>query len=132
MISINDEINSALLRLEINIKETISVTEKYQKDLLYKIITVKYRDQYINRQRRINTLKSPFIKAREALHGLLGDNIEKIRVEEYIDTSGLEEEYKKTKKIMNELNYRQMINYYHDALKHGLNRANNNWIRKID
>lgn len=130
MISIENEINSTLSLLEGSLNKTTPVIEVYQKDLLYKIITLNYRDKYINRQRRIYTLKSPFFKAREALHGMLGDNIEKISVEEYIDTSVLEEENKKTKNVINALDYRQIIHYFHDTLKQGLKRANNKWTRK--
>jgi hypothetical protein len=132
VISINDEIESILTSLEKNLEETNRVTERYQKEILYGIITEKYKTQFIKRQRRINALKSPFIKARGVLQGILGENIEEIREEEIIDLSGLEKENRRTKIMMNTLNYRESIEYYKDTSKHGLNKANKIWRKKTN
>lgn len=128
--SINDEIESTLTRLERNLEETNRVTERYQKEILYKIIIKKNKTKFIKRQRRIIALKSPFIKARGALQGILGENVEKINEEEVIDLSGLEEENRRTKIIMNTLNILESIEYYKDTLKYGRNRANKTWRKK--
>ena len=128
--SINDEIESTLTRLERNLEETNRVTERYQKEILYKIIIKKNKTKFIKRQRRIIALKSPFIKARGVLQGILGENIEEIHEEEVIDLSGLEEENRRTKIIMNTLNILESIEYYKDTLKYGRNRANKTWRKK--
>ena len=128
--SINDEIESTLTRLERNLEETNRVTERYQKEILYKIIIKKNKTKFIKRQRRIIALKSPFIKARGALQGILGENVEKINEEEVIDLSGFEEENRRTKIIMNTLNILESIEYYKDTLKYGRNRANKTWRKK--
>ena len=128
--SINDEIESTLTSLERNLEETNRVTERYQKEILYKIIIKKNKTKFIKRQRRIIALKSPFIKARGALQGILGENVEKINEEEVIDLSGFEEENRRTKIIMNTLNILESIEYYKDTLKYGRNRANKTWRKK--
>jgi len=128
--SINDEIKSTLNSLERNLEVTNRVTERYQKEILYEIIIKKNKTKYIKRQRRIIALKSPFVKARGALQGILGENIEEIHEEEVIDLSGLEEENQRTKIIMNTLNILESIEYYKDTLKYGRNRANKTWRKK--
>ncbi len=130
MISINDEIESTLTSLERNLEVTNRVTERYQKEILYEIIIKKNKTKFIKRQRRIIALKSPFIKARGVLQGILGENIEEIREEEVIDLSGLEEENRRTKILMNTLNILESIEYYKDTLKYGWNRANKIWRKK--
>lgn len=130
MISINDEIESTLTNLERNLEVTNRVTERYQKEILYEIIIKKNKTKFIKRQRRIIALKSPFIKARGVLQGILGENIEEIREEEIIDLSGLEEENRRTKIIMNPLNILASIEYFKDTLKYGRNRANKIWRKK--
>ena len=130
MISINDEIESTLTSLERNLEVTNRVTERYQKEILYEIIIKKNKTKFIKRQRRIIAFKSPFIKARGVLQGILGENIEEIREEEVIDLSGLEEENRRTKIIMNTLNILESIEYYKDTLKYGRNRANKIWRKK--
>jgi len=128
--SINDEIKSTLNRLERNLEVTNRVTERYQKEILYEIIIKKNKTKYIKRQRRIIALKSPFVKARGALQGILGENIEEIHEEEVIDLSGLEVENQRTKIIMNTLNILESIEYYKDTIKYGRNRANKTWRKK--
>lgn len=130
MISINDEIESTLTSFEKSLEKTNRVTERHQKEILYEIITEKHKTQFIKRQRRINAIKSPFIKARGVLQGILGENIEEIREEEVIDLSGLEKEKRRTKILMDRLDHRERIEYYIDTLKGGLNRANKTWRKK--
>ena len=130
MIFINDEIESTLISLERNLEETNQVAERYQKEILYEIITEKYKTQFIKRQRRINALKSPFIKARGILQGILGESIEEIHEEEVIDLCGFEEENQRTRNIMDTQNYLESIEYYKDSLKYGLNRTNKIWRKK--
>jgi len=133
VISINDEIKITLSKLEKNLELTNRVTEAYQKDILYKVITEKYKSQYIKRQRRINALKSPFIKARGVLQGILGENIEEIHDDEVINFDGLIEENERTRIILDRLNFRECIEYFEDTLKYGLNRANKIWrIKDLD
>ena len=128
--SINDEIQSTLTSLERNLDVTNRVTERFQKEILYEIIIKKSKTKFIKRQRRIIALKSPFVKARGALQGILGENIEEIHEEEVIDLSGLEEENRRTKTLMNTLNILESIEYYKDTLKYGRNRANKTWRKK--
>ncbi len=130
MISINDDIESTLTSLEKSLELTNRVTERHQKEILYEVITEKYKTQFIKRQRRINAIKSPFIKARGVLQGILGENIEEIREEEVIDLSGIEKENRRTKSLMDILDHRERIEYYLDTLKGGLNRANKIWRKK--
>jgi len=127
---INGEIESTLTSLERNLEVTNLVTERYQKEILYEIIIKKNKTKFIKRQRRIIALKSPFIKARGALQGILGENIEEIHEEEVIDLSSLEEENRRTKIIINTLNILESIEYYKDTLKHGQSRANKTWRKK--
>lgn len=128
--SINDEIKSTLSSLERNLEVTNRITERFQKEILYEIIIIKGKSKYVKRQRRIIALKSPFVKARWALQGILGENIEEIHEEEVIDLSGLEEENRRTKTIMSTLNILESIEYYKDTLKYGRNRANKTWRKK--
>ena len=128
--SINDEIESTLTSLERNLDVTNQITERFQKEILYEIIIKKSKTKFIKRQRRIIALKSPFVKAKGALQGILGENIEEIHEEEVIDLSGLEEENRRTKTIMSTLNILEGIEYYQDALKYGRNRANKTWRKK--
>ena len=128
--SINDEIESTLTSLERNLDVTNQITERFQKEILYEIIIKKSKTKFIKRQRRIIALKSPFVKAKGALQGILGENIEEIHEEEVIDLSGLEEENRRTKTIMSTLNILESIKYYQDALKYGRNRANKTWRKK--
>ncbi len=130
VISINDDIESTLSNLENNLRKTNKVTLEYEKDLLYSLITEKHRNQFIKRQNRINALKSPFIKARGVLQGILGENIEEIRVVEVLDLSGLEEENQRTKKIIYLLSHSESLEYFNDTNKYGLNRANKMWRKK--
>ena len=128
--SINDEIESTLTSLERNLDVTNQISERFQKEILYEIIIKKSKTKFIKRQRRIIALKSPFVKAKGALQGILGENIEEIHEEEVIDLSGFEEENRRTKTIMSTLNILESIEYYQDALKYGRNRANKTWRKK--
>jgi len=128
--SINADIESTLTSLERNLDVTNRVTERFQKEILYEIIIKKSKTKFIKRQRRIIALKSPFVKARGALQGILGENIEEIHEEEVIDLSGLEVENQRTKIIMNTLNILESIEYYKDTIKYGRNRANKTWRKK--
>ena len=128
--SINDEIESTLTSLERNLDVTNRVTERFQKEILYEIIIKKSKTKFIKRQRRIIALKSPFVKVRGALQGILGENIEEIHEEEVIDLSGLEVENQRTKIIMNTLNILESIEYYKDTIKYGRNNANKTWRKK--
>ena len=117
--SFNEEIKSTLSNLERNLEVTNRVTERFQKEILYEIILKNSKTKYVKRQRRIIALKSPFVKARGALQGILGENIEEIQEEEVIDLSGLEEENRRTKTIMSTLNILESIEYYKDTLRYG-------------
>ena len=96
----------------------------FQKDLIYDIITKQFSDQYIRRQKRINTLKSPFTKAREILQDIIGENVEKIKTEEYIDMTPVDIENTKAKEILSHLSYKESIKYLLDVSKHGLKKTN--------
>jgi len=128
--SINSEIESTLTSLERNLGLTNRITEGFQKEILYEIIIKKSKTKFIKRQRRIIALKSPFVKAKGALQGILGENIEEIHEEEVIDLSGLEEENRRTQTIMSTLNILESIEYYKDTLKYGRSRANKTWRKK--
>ena len=98
MISINDEINSTLIDFEMDLRVTNKQVETFQKEILYRVITEGYKSEYIKRQRRINSLKSPFIKVKGILQSILGENIEEMHEEEVIDLEGLFEENKRTRR----------------------------------
>jgi len=110
--------------MEESLGRTEDVVLSFQKELIYEIVTNQFSDQYIKRQRRLNTIKSPFIKAREILQEILGENIEKIETEEYIDMTPVEVEKKKSRKILTHLSYEESIKYLLGANKHGLKQMN--------
>lgn len=130
-ISINEEIEFFNLNLEKHLEKTNTIAERHHKNLLYSKIIEKHKDQYIKRQKRIIAFKSPFVKARGVLQGILGESIENIQEEEVIDLTGLKEENQKTRNIINTLNYRESIKYFGDTQKHNLNRVNKNWKKKL-
>lgn len=114
-----------------DLRVTNKQVETFQKEILYRVITEGYKSEYIKRQRRINSLKSPFIKVKGILQSILGENIEEMHEEEVIDLEGLFEENKRTRIMLNELNYKNCILYFDDTVKFGLNRANKIWRKKI-
>ena len=123
-ISIKLDIDTELVRMEENLRNTEEVVLSFQKELIYEIVTKQFSDQYIRRQKRINTLKSPFTKAREILQEILGENMEKIMTEEYIDLTPVDIEKKNTKEILSHLSYEESIKYLLDVNKHGLKKTN--------
>jgi hypothetical protein len=129
VISIIDDIETTLLILENNLESTNNVTESFQRDILHKVITIKNIDRYIKRQRRINSLKSPFIKARGVLQGILGENIEEIQDEELIDLTSLNEEHDLARNILDNLTYPECIEYFKTVLKNSLSKANKKWSK---
>ena len=114
-----------------DLRVTNKQVETFQKEILYRVITEGYKSEYIKRQRRINSIKSPFIKVKGILQSILGENIEEMHEEEVIDLEGLFEENKRTRIMLNELNYKNCILYFDDTVKFGLNRANKIWRKKI-
>jgi hypothetical protein len=131
VISINQDIESTLVRLEENLAGTILATEKYQKDLLLGLINEKYRNQYITKQRRISALKSQFSMTLGVIRGIFRGKQEEFKKEE-IDMSTLEDECNRTMEIMNSLEYVQLINYFHDTVKLGLKKTNNQWNKIVN
>ena len=129
MISINDEIDATLQFLEKSLQETNNHIESYQKEILHSEITKKNIDRYIKRQRRINSLKSPFRKARGVLQGILGESIEEIQDEELIDTSSLDEEHEVAKSILDDHTYTECIEFFKQVQKNNLNRVNKKWVK---
>ena len=129
MISINDKIDSTLQFLEKSLQETNNHIESYQKEILHCEITKKNIDRYIKRQRRINSLKSPFRKARGVLQGILGESIEEIQDEELIDTSSLDEEHEVAKSILDDHTYPECIEFFKQVQKNNLNRVNKKWVK---
>jgi hypothetical protein len=67
------------------------------------------------------------MKARELLQEMLGENIEKIATEEYIDMSPVEIEKDNTREILENLSYEESVKYIIEANKNGLKKTN---IRK--
>lgn len=132
MISINHEINSTFILHETDLKKTEQIILDKERDLIYRVVLEKYTKQYVNRQRRINTIKSPFKKARIILQDLLGENMENIQIEEVIDFSPVELEKKVTKKILSKLSYSECLTYLSDTKKHGLKNTNKHWRKKIE
>ena len=126
-ISINQEIETAWVYLEESLRKTNEEVIQFQKELIYEVVTKQFSDQYIRKQRRLNSLKSPFIKARELLQEMLGENIEKIATEEYIDMSPVEIEKDNTREILENLSYEESVKYIIEANKNGLKKTN---IRK--
>ena len=126
-ISINQEIETARVYLEESLRKTNEEVIQFQKELIYEVVTKQFSDQYIRKQRRLNSLKSPFMKARELLQEMLGENIEKIATEEYIDMSPVEIEKDNTREILENLSYEESVKYIIEANKNGLKKTN---IRK--
>ena len=131
MISINHEIKANYVLIETELEKTNQVILGFEKELIYSIVTEKYSRQYINRQRRINALKSPFRRVREILQDALGENMEKIRIDEVLDLGTLENEKKRTWQIISNFSYIECVTYLGDVKKHGLKRANNIWEEKV-
>jgi hypothetical protein len=127
--SINENINSTLTSLEENLINTTIVNEKFQKTLIFNIIKQRKRNQYITRKRRINAIRSPFSTTIRTVKGVLGVN-SKDEVIEKIDTSALEEDFKKTWEIIDNLEYSQLLKYYHETMKHNLKKTNNKWKKE--
>jgi len=131
VISINHEIEATYVLIETELEKTNQVIFDFEKELIYRIVTEKYSRQYINRQRRINALKSPFIRLKEILQDVLGENMEKIRIEEVLDLSELENEKKRTWQIISNFSYIECLTFLSDVKKHGLKTANKKWEYKI-
>ena len=131
MISINNEIKSTFILLETDLTKTDQVILKHERDLIYTVVIEKYTKQYINRQRRINSIKSPFKRARNILQEILGENMEKIQIEEVVDLLPLETEKKVTKDITSKLSYSECFTYLSDTKKHGLKNTNKFWKEKM-
>ena len=110
--------------MEESLRKTEEIVLSFQKELIFEIVTKQFSDQYIKRQRRINAIKSPFAKVRGILQEVLGENIEKMETEEYIDMIPVEVEKKKTKKYLTNLSYEEYIKYLLDVKKHGLKKTN--------
>ena len=123
-ISIKLELDAEQVLLEESLRKTEEVVLDFQKELIYEIVTKRFSDQYIKRQKRLNALKSPFIKVREILQEVLGENIEKINTQEYIDTTPVDVEKKNTRKNLSCLSYEESINYLVNVNKHGLRKTN--------
>ena len=129
MTSISREIESSLLSLEEKLGETEEVVERHQRELLFRIIKEKHREQYIKNQRRIEALKSPFKSALGALQSIFGEEQEK-EEEGEIDASVLEEEFEATRKHIDGMSYEQVLEFFHDFSRMGLKRANNRWAKR--
>jgi hypothetical protein len=127
--SISREIESSLLSLEEKLGETDEVVERHQRELLFRIIKEKHREQYIKNQRRIEALKSPFKSALVALQSIFGEEQDK-EEEGEIDTSVLEEDFEATRKHIDGMSYEQILEFFHDFSRMGLKRANNRWAKR--
>ena len=128
-ISINNEIEASLLLFQNSLKTNNIVSDAFQRDILYNVIIKKNISRYVKRQNQINSLKSPFVKIRGVLQGIIGESIEEIKEEEIIDLSSLDEIHQTTKGILDRLEYLECIDYYKDAMKSNLNRVNKKWNR---
>ena len=131
MKSINNDMETTLLRLEENLMETSPHIERYQKRLLFIAIKEKHIEQYAAHQRRIKALRSPISTAIGAFQRFFGGENDD-PVEHEIDTSILEEDFEATKKILDSLDLKQSINFFHESMKYGLNRANSKWIKEVE
>ena len=130
MISINHDLESTYISMEKNLEKADQVILGYEKELIYRVVIEKFSKQFINRQRRINSIKSPFIRAREILQEVLGENMEAIRIEEVIDLSPLEKEKELAWEIISNLSYIECVTYFDNTKKHGLKKANKMWKAK--
>ena len=128
-ISINKEVDASLLLFQNSLKANNIVSDAFQRDILYNVIIKKNISRYVKRQNQINSLKSPFIKIRGVLQGIIGESIEEIKEEEIIDLSSLDEVHQTTRLILDRLEYLECIDYYKDAMKSNLNRVNKKWNR---
>ena len=126
-ISINKEIDASLLIFQNSLEANNIVTDAFQREILYNVIVKKNISRYVKRQNQINSLKSPFVRIRGVLQGIIGESIEEIKEEEIIDLSSLDEIHVTTKEILNRLEYLECIDYYMDAMKSNLNRVNKKW-----
>lgn len=130
MTSISKEIGSSLLSLEEKLGETDGVVERHQRELLFRIIKEKHREEYIKNQRRIKALKSPFKSALGALQSIFGDGQEKEEEKKEIDASVLEEDFEVTRMYLDNMSYEQVLEFFQDFMRMGLRRANNRWTRR--
>lgn len=132
MISINNDIETLYVSFEGNLKKTNEVILNNNKELIFKVVTAKYTRQFIKKQRRINTLKSPFKKIKTLLQEIIGENIEKVQIEEVIDTTQLENEKRITLEIIQNLLYSECLRFLLDINKYGLKQANTIWYKRFN
>ena len=125
----DDDIESVVLLFKNSIESTNPVTDKFQREILHRVIVNENIDRYVKRQRQIKSLKSPFLKIKDTLHGIFGENFGEIRDEELIDLSSQDELHETSKKILKSLEYLDCITYFKDAIKNNLKRANNKWVK---
>lgn len=129
MKSINNDVESTLLSLEENLVETSPQIERYQKNILFRVLKERHIEQYIAQQRRMRALRNPISTAIGAFQKIFGGEKEE-QVE--IDTSVLEGDFEVTKRIFDQLDYQQSINFFNESMRQGLKRANNRWIKELD
>jgi hypothetical protein len=129
--SINNDIEATLLSLEDNLVETSPYTEKFQKQLILRVIKKRHTDRYLAQQRRIKALRSPISTAISTFHTIFGGEKQE-QEEEEIDTSLLEKDFEVTQNILESLSFRESINFFNESMKHGLKRTNSIWIKKLD
>jgi hypothetical protein len=129
--SINNDLETTLLRLEENLVETSLQVEGYQKCLLLRVIKERHTEQYLVQQRRLRALKAPISTAIGAFQRIFGgDKNEALELE--IDTGILDEDFEVLKTILDSLDLDESIRYFNDSKKLGLKRANIKWMRELE
>jgi hypothetical protein len=103
-----------------------------QKSIIHDAIIEKNIDRYVKRQRRIKSLKTPILKMRNVLQGIVGENIEVLHEEEFIDTSSQDEVHEFSKSILENLNFPDSIDYFHDVLRKNLINTNKKWAKRTN
>jgi hypothetical protein len=131
VIYINEDITSFLQNVEGELYDTNKVVERFQRRIIFLKIKDNYRLEYIEKQKRIQRLKKPITVVISVLNEILGKENYIDEEEIVVDYNELEEEYKKTSEIIDQIEYEKLINYFHDTVKLGLVKANNQWSKKI-
>ena len=132
MTYINEDITSILQDFEGELYETNKIVERFQRRTIFLKIKDNYRLEYIEKQRRIQHLKKPLTFVISVIKDILGKENYLDEKEILVDYTLLEDEYKITNEIMDSIEYKNLINYFHDTVQLGLVKANNQWRKKIN
>ena len=103
MIYIKNDIESVYTALERLLEDTNPIILEHNRELIFKVVVENHKAQFIRRQHRINSLMSPIRIVRELLQEIIGENVEKVQLEEVINLTPIKEDINNTRKILNNL-----------------------------